>query len=480
MNEIQRRLNGFVFARGNGVSVFCAAVLLIMVSRVPIAQADSPHSKRPDVLFIAIEDISPQRFGCYGNYLCKTPTIDQFAKEGLLFTNAHCSAAACNPSRTTLLTGLRPDVSGVYSNQISWKTKLPNVKTMPIYFRDSGYETIRIGKIFHHGADDPAAWTRVIKEDEGFPPAPVADTRSYTQVERQFLFGPSGLDDLEEVDGRASFNAARVLREKRDAPLFLALGFHRPHVPFVAPDKYFEMYDVDNIKLPLDYKIDNQDIPLPAPNSANAQMTPDIHKGAIAAQFACLTFIDACIGRVLDALHEAGREQDTIVVIWSDHGWQQGERGKWRKVELYEESTRVALLIRAPGYTKPGTRCSRPVESVDIFPTLLDLCGVEVPDRINGISMKPLLVDPERPWRKGAVIFKTGDDARSIVTDRYRYTEYDQPRNEKYTRELYDHETDPGEHTNLCLDRQYDELMKQLSSLLNGGWKATLPDGVEL
>lgn len=446
------------------------------------AKRDRP----PDVLFIAIEDVSPQRFGCWGNTVCRTPNLDRLASEGLRFDQAHCMAPPCNPTRTSLLTCLRPDTTKVLSNRDDWREMLPGVLTMPRHFLNHGYETVRIGKMFHGKFEDDASWSRVVSANQGMPPLKhkrrelmgpgVPLLQRQREARRQgkpepkgvpFLYGPSGLDDLEETDGRSAEQAIRILENKQDKPLFLGLGFHKPHLAFTAPDKYFQMYPAENIVLPSPPEGSFWELP---DRGDHKTFTPKMWREAIAAHYACLTFVDAQAGRVLRALEATGRADNTIVVVWSDHGFLLGEHFMWRKGPLYDLGDQVALIMRAPGITQAGSVCRRPVESIDIFPTLFDLCGIPMPDRCEGMSMRPLLQNPTGPWKKGALI-RSGADRRSIRTERWRYTEYGGPDRA----ELFDYEADPNEYYNLTGDPKHADVVAELSKLLHGGPEACLP-----
>lgn len=451
--------------------------------------------KRPDILFIAIEDVSPHRFGCYGGTVCKTPNMDRLASGGVRFGEAHTNPPCC-PSRTALLLGLRPDTTKVYGNNDNWVKLVPNAVSMPQHLRENGYETIRIGKMYHGGHGDAwekeTCWSRIIPPAEGMPARknkrkpPEGPGVEYTQKLREarkegkelkggspFTYGPTGLDDEEELDGMVASQGIRILNEKQDKPLMLALGLHATHLPFCAPDKYFEMYPPDEMAIPKDPDAGPDGMPKDGRKLDELNPhTPEQWRKAIAAHYACLSFVDAQVGRVLDALEKSGRADNTIVAIWSDHGFMLGEHYMWRKGQLRDESTMVALMMRAPGVTKPGSVCKRPVETIDIFPTLLDLCGVPPPKGIEALSMRPLLENPDSPWKKGALMHG-GSRARSICTERWRYSEYEKAPDRA---ELFDQQSDPGEFTNLAKDPKHGDVVAELSALLKGGWKACLPD----
>ena len=462
-----------------------AASLGSAVSRVA-ASAD----ERPDVLFIAIEDVSPHRLGCYGNAVCKTPHIDRFSETAVRFGNAHTSPPCC-PSRTSLLLGLRPETSGVFGNGYDWHKLCPEALAMPTHFRNSGYETIRCGKM-HHFEDGPS-WSRAIRPHEGIPAPRLKGIRrkrrrlqgpgvEYARELREarktgrggspFSYGPSGLDDREERDGMVAEQGIKLINEGSDKPRLIALGFNAPHLPFVAPDKYFELYPAEKMIIPGNPEAD--EIGMPKNRELLSQFnphTPEQWRAAIAAHYACTSFMDAQVGRVLDALQKSGRADNTIVVIWSDHGFMLGENFRWRKGGLREGSTRVALLIRAPGVTSSGAVCERPAESIDIFPTMFDLCGISQPPSIEATSMKPLLQDPSREWKKGALMW-SGCESHGVVTDRWRYNEYI---GRPDLAELFDHDDDPGEFTNLARSDSHSAKLAELKVLLDGGWRSCLP-----
>jgi len=451
----------------------------------------APGGERPDVLFIAIEDVSPHRFGCYGNTVCKTPHLDKFATTALQFNNAYTNPPCC-PSRTALLLGRRPETTRVFGNNDDWHKTFPNALTLPRHFRNNGYETIRCGKMYHGKFEDPESWDRDIKPHEGMPQRKhkrkrpegpgimyrekLKEARKKGKGGSAFTYGPSGLEDWEEKDGMVAAQGIKLLSEKSDKPRLICLGMHAPHLPFIAPDKYFEPYPWQDMKIPMNPGADETGMP------KNKKIfkwynpsTIEQWKKAIAAHYACTSFVDAQIGRILDALDKSGRADKTIVVIWSDHGFMLGEHFLWRKGPMYDESTQVALWWRAPGVTKPGTTCARPVETIDIFPTIMDLCGIPQPPGLEAMSMKPLLADPERPWKKGALMWG-GKRRRSIVTEKWRYSQVVSRPN---AAQLFDRQADPKEFKNLAGDPQHAETAKRLKALLEGGWKACLPEKVD-
>jgi len=448
--------------------------------------------RRSDVLFIAIEDISPV-MGCYGHPIVKTPNIDAFAAQGVRFDSNQCQYPVCNPSRSSMLSGLRPRTNGVTGNAIDWNDHLKPGTTMPEYFRSNGYETAKVGKIFHRGNagriyDEKARWDRIIQENANLPRRNIKrkiparylydhltkEERAKNYHTRAWYWGPLACDDIDTSDGRIAEQAVRVLskpRRESDKPLFLAVGFHKTHLPLRAPEKYFDMYPPEKMSLP-DYPEDDlEDCPKKYSLQNHKAFTDEERREAIAAFYACTTFVDAQAGRVLDALKQSGRDKDTIVVIWGDHGFHLGQHLLWQKMTLFEESCRVPLIINAPGVAKSGSVCSRPTETIDLYPTLTELCGLRVPEGLEAVSMVPLLSNPDRLWKKAAFTYHSS--GVSIRTERWRYNEWGSP--EKA--ELYDHENDSRETKNLAKDPKYASTVRELSTLLKSGWKAARPMG---
>lgn len=449
--------------------------------------------QRPNVLYISIEDIAPL-MGCYGNRDVKTPSIDALASRGVVFNNAYCQVAACNPSRASISTGLRPETTGVFRNGTDWRLQIPaGHKTLSEFFRDQGYETVKIGKIHHHTNlfNDPTEeaqtredrfWTRKLQaynkpiaRDPLAPKAPRPDwLPANDYIVRSLKWGPSGLGDIEQLDGANAKAAATFIKEEHQKPFFMAVGFSAPHYPLHAPDKYFEMYPAEGIELAENPPDDLDDVPYRygLRNTADHRwLDDDEEREVIAAYYACISYIDSCVDMLTQALTEAGLEDDTIIILWGDHGMHLGEHYLFRKSTLFEEAARVPLIVSVPNIAKSGTQCNRLVELIDLYPTLADLCNFEIPNGLEGISMKPLLIDPEREWKKGAFTAMGLSGQLSVRTDRWRYTEWNTPD----MAELYDHQSDPHEFTNLAGKPEYAETVAELHTLLQGGWRAALP-----
>ena len=448
--------------------------------------------EKPNVIFIAIEDIAPL-MGCYGHPVVKTPNIDALARRGVLFNRAYCQVAVCNPSRACVSTGLRPETTGVFNNSVDWRQRIPRgMLTLPEFFRDNGYETVICGKIHHHQRyfkdatkeaqeREDRMWSRTLRARSKRPVQPAispgAKRPAWLEedhyIARSLKWGPTGLTDAEQRDGAIAEAVATELKAKRDKPLLMAVGLHSPHYDLRAPDKYFRMYPPDKIVPAKNPENDLADVPhkYSVFNTTDDKWLSENEKRqVIAAYYACISYVDACVGIVVNALKQSGREDNAIVCLWGDHGMHLGEHFLWRKYTLFENAARVPFMIAAPGAARTGAVCNRLVELIDIYPTLADLCGLKVPRGLEGISMKPLLQDPERSWKRAAF---TSQSARnhSVRTPKWRYTEWGGPENA----ELYDHENDPGEFNNLAKDARHSTIAAELSKLLNTGWKAALP-----
>jgi len=444
---------------------------------------------RPDVLFVAIEDIAPL-MGCYGHPAVKTPNIDALARRGVLFDRAYCQAAVCNPSRASVITGLRPTTTGVYGNGTDWRRRIPaGHRTLPELFQAGGYETAICGKIVHHpryfkdvseegNRREARMWDRKLparsrgaKRPAKRPKAPRPDFLAKDHyIARSLRWGPTGLADAEQRDGAIALAVAKALRAKRGKPLFLAVGFHSPHYTLVAPDKYIDMYPPEKIALPTSPPGDLDDVPgkYGVFNTTDDKWLGEAEKReVIAAYYACISYVDACVGVLMKALKDAGRENSTIVCLWGDHGMHLGEHFLWRKHTLFENAARVPFLIVAPDTARVGAVCRRPVELVDIYPTLADLCGLDAGKGLDGVSMKRLLRDPAGPWKRAAFTHR-GPTNRTLRTERWRYTEWGSPDKA----ELYDHQTDGGEFRNLAGNPKHAKTLAELRKLMRAGPRA--------
>jgi uncharacterized sulfatase len=439
-------------------------------------------SRRLNVLFVASDDLN-NALGCYGHPLVKSPNIDRLARRGVRFDRAYNQFPLCSPSRVSLLTGLRPDTTRIYNLQTDFrKTAISNVVTLPQLFRQNGYFVARVGKIFHYGVpgqigtsglDDPRSWDKVVnprgrdKDEENklinhTPQRGLGSSLSFLAAEGT---------DAEQTDGKSALEAIRLLEENKDKAFFLAVGFYRPHCPYVAPKKYFALYPLEKIILPRDPADDFDDIPAAAlwTKPPNWDLGERQLREALQAYYASISFMDAQVGKLLDALDRLKLADNTVIVFWSDHGYLTGEHGQWMKMSLFEESARVPLLIAAPGTKGAGKSCVRTVELLDLYPTLTDLCDLEPPKNLHGQSLVPLLNNPKARWDKPAYTQVTRGGERnqfmgySVRTERWRYTEWD---GGKKGAELYDHENDPREHQNLAGDPKQAKVVTEMKRLL--------------
>jgi arylsulfatase A-like enzyme len=444
-----------------------------------LSEAAGKSGDRMNVLFIAIEDLNDW-IGCLGGHpQAKTPNIDHLAEMGVLFTNAHCAAPACGPSRSALLTGLRPSTTGNYKNRNSFvKNRLLNdAITLPEYFRRNGYHTLGTGKIFHgtHFAElKGAGWDEYWPSKKRAHPPGLKPTYAPLPLNgipkaAHFDWGPLdegvGLEDTS--DGKkARWVARTLLGRKFDRPFFLAIGFSKPHLPWYAPRRYFDMHPLEGIQLPMVKEDDLEDVPpigrrMAKPDGDHRRVLEhnQWHK-AVQAYLACGSFVDDCVGIVIDALLKSPYRDNTVIVLWSDHGWHLGEKLHWRKFTLWEEATHVPMIWVAPGLTKPGSRCDAPVNLMDIYSTLITVCELPPNEQLEGYDLTPLLRDPRASWDK-PTLTTYGRSNHAVRSRRWRYIRYADG-----SEELYDHEGDPMEWTNLAGDPKYAEVKRELAGWL--------------
>ena len=473
------------------------AVLLMVLSGCMAEEGGTsdlhPQEAGPmNVLFVVADDLNCA-LGAYGDTLVHTPNLDRLAEEGTVFTNAHCQYPLCGPSRASFMTGLYADQTRIRKNNVYLRSAVPDVVTLSQRFRQRGYEAVRIGKIFHYdnpgtigtaGIDDRHSWDRTInpygrdKREEyrihTLKPRRYGGTLSWLAME--------GTDE-EQTDGIGATEACEQLDgfAERGTPFFMAVGFFRPHTPFVAPQVYFDAVDREAMVVPDPHDALLGGLPEPAARSIRAMKTQvglstALSQEIIEAYRATVSFVDAQVGRVLDRLRETGLDGNTLVVFLSDHGYHLGEHGHWQKQTLFDEATRVPLIIRPPTGIPAGS-ISAPVELVDLYPTIADYAGVEVPGYVQGLSLRGLIdqnADTVRGsaltvWRKG----------KSIVTDRYRLTSWGEAG--ELGLELYDHETDPDELNNLAWEDD-PRLKDSLVAVLERRWRGAcaVPVGIGL
>ncbi len=428
-------------------------------------------TNKPNVLFMCIDDLNDW-IGCLGGHPdVQTPHLDRLAARGVLFTNAHCSAPACNPSRASLMTGILPSTSGVYHNPNPWRLSpvLKNAVTIPQHFMAHGYRAVGGGKIFHGAFPDPASWQAYFpSQKKNKPDDPMPEKRPVNGIPRtaHFDWGPVQVSDEDMGDYKVASWAIGELNKKHDKPFFLGCGFFRPHLPWYVPQKYFDMYPADKITLPNVKDDDLDDVPEAGRKMAKPQgdhrkvLEHGQWRKAVQGYLASITFVDTCVGRVIDALDASDYRDNTIIVLWSDHGWHLGEKLHWRKFALWEEATHNVMMISAPGTTRANQRCSRPVTLLDIYPTLIDLCDLKARPELEGRSLLPLLKDPDADWDRPALTTH-GRNNHSLRTERWRYIRYSDG-----SEELYDHDNDALEWTNLASDPKYTDTKRDLARWL--------------
>ena len=454
-----------------------ASIVLLFISLNLVAQ----NLQKRNVLFIATDDLN-MAIGCYGNDFVKTPNIDRLAKRGVKFSNAHCQIPWCSPSRSSLLTGLRPDSVKIFDLDTHFRQTVPNVVTLPQHFKNNGYHSARIGKIFHYnnpsgigtnGLDDSLSWNeRVNPIGQGrLEEDKIINLTPNKGLGSALAYWPSTGTDEEQTDGKVATEAIRIMNERKSEPFFLAVGFFSPHVPLVAPKKYFDLYDANKIVLPDVNPADAVKYPKLAFNPTHTpylwQDRPDLKKTIIHAYYASISFVDAQVGRLLDELDRLGLAENTVVVFWSDHGYQLSEHGQWMKQSLWEESTKSPLIVVDPKLPAQYQGCSRTVELLDIYPTLTDLCNLSKPNHLMGASLKPLMINPLQQWDRPAYTqilrIQSNVMGRSVRTEKWRYTEWG---NGEKGIELYNLTKDPKEQNNLADDAGLKKVRTDMKSLL--------------
>lgn len=475
-----------------------ASALVLTWVFVSPSQAAEPAGKF-NVLMIAVDDLRPT-FGCYGHPEIKTPNLDALAAGGTLFERAYVMQAVCSPSRTCLLTGRRPDTTKVYDLQTHFRKNLPDIVTLPEHFKKHGYHTQAVGKVYHSSLDDKQSWSvptwdprnspeiRDAKGDVG-----KAKSKPNRAVNKETGRGPAweslDVEDEQLGDGMSAKRAVELLNELKDRRFFLAVGFYKPHLPFVAPKKYYDLYPRETIRLP-----ENM---YPPKNATEYSLTSfgelrsyggvpqqgpvgdEAARDLIRGYYAAASFTDAQIGRVLDELTNLGLDENTVVCMWGDHGWKLGEHAGWCKHTNFEDDTHAPLIFRVPDQQRPGATTPALAEFVDVYPTLVELCGLPTPEGVEGTSLAPVITEPDRPWKRAAFSqYPRGDVmGYSMRTDRYRYTEWQDKKSGKVAaRELYDHQTDPAENENTADDEANRDVVAKLSEQLKAGWRAALPE----
>ncbi|MFC1636706.1 sulfatase [Planctomycetota bacterium] len=494
-NAIHRRDFLSMMAGGVAVSVLCPVKVF--------SQSRTDRRRKMNVLFIAVDDLRPQ-LGCYGQKQIISPGIDRLAARGLLFERAYCQQAVCAPSRASILTGARPDTTRIYDLNTPVRKAMPNVVTLPEHFKNNGYETLSIGKIYHHSNDDRQGWSAEPYRAGTFPEGAwkgrgyltqkaIGQMEKYNKANpnmqgRGPAFEVADVPDGAYPDGANTEHAIRELNRLKDRPFFLAMGFYKPHLPFNAPKKYWDMYKPENIKL-----ADNPFIPENAPSYAMTNWgelrnyygipkknpcADELARQLIRGYYACVSYIDTLIGKLLDELDRLKLSDNTVIILWGDHGWKLGEHAGWCKHTNFELDTHVPMILSVPGMKTAGQRTMALTEYVDIYPTLCQACGLSQPAHLEGLSMMPLVDDPDRPWKKAAFSqYPRGKVmGYTIRTRRFRYTEWRERKTDKVmARELYDHKNDPQENVNVVDMPEYERDIRRLARMIDQGWRAAMP-----
>lgn len=471
------------------------AMLAFCLSTSKTISADEQSAPK-NVLFIISDDLNAS-LGCYGHPLVKSPNIDRLAARGVRFENAYCQYPLCGPSRNSMLTGLYPNSNGILSNGQIFRETIPSHHSLSQTFRLNNYFASRIGKLYHYnvpksvgtnGHDDPGSWElelnpagcdRLLEEGDIFSLRPdnFGGTLSWYASPRP---------DHLHTDGLLAADAKWVLErcaKDQSRPFFLALGFYRPHTPYVAPEPYFDNYPAEQMPVIQGVEEDQKDVPrmaLVSQKKEQNEMSDVLRRQAVQAYFASITFMDAQVGLVLDSLHELGLAENTIVVFTSDHGYHLGEHGLWQKMSLFEQSARVPLIIATPDGKNAGTVAKSPVGLIDLYPTLVELCGIESKVSVQGQSLVPMLENPSeqgRGWSLTQVMRgrKDGEPifGYSIRTSQYRMTRWGD--DGKAGMELYDHQLDPLELTNLADQSSENARVRELSKLLEQAITSSTP-----
>ncbi|MEQ9071164.1 MAG: sulfatase [Gimesia chilikensis] len=452
--------------------------LFVLCFAVPAFAAD-----KPNVLFIAVDDLRPE-LACYGKQHIHSPNIDKLAESSTLFERTYCMVPTCGASRASLMTGIRP-ARKRFVNFLTWADRdAPGITTMNTQFKQNGYYTVSMGKIFHHPQDSAQGWSEPAWRPKGIawyqrPENQKLHEERQKQGKRKAK-GPAwesaDVPDNAYADGVLAEQAISKLQQlkKQEQPFFLAVGFFKPHLPFIAPQKYWDLYDHDKIQLPENYKVP-QDAPEESIHNSGelrayagiprkGPVSEETARNLIHGYYACVSYTDAQIGKLLAELDRLQLSDNTIVVLWGDHGWNLGDHTLWCKHSCYESSLQIPLLVRAPGI-QGGQRRSALIETIDVYPSLCTLAGIPLPEHLTGQSFVELMRNPDTKWKEAAVSrFRNGD---TIRTDALRYTEYTNPKGKRTSRMLYDHSSDPLENQNVA-EKRTDEsqtLSKQLNQI---------------
>ncbi len=443
---------------GSLLLAFASAVLLLFGA--PPAQAQAARASGPNVLFIGVDDLNDWIGPLGGHPQALTPNMDRLAARGVTFTRAYCQAPSCNPSRTSLMTGLRPSTTGVYGNGHAWRRAVPDAVTLPQHFMLHGYEVLGGGKTFHGPQNEAASW-EAYYQFKGFLHPPGTPVNGIPRT-AHFDWGGLSAKVADTADTRLAAWAEAYLLEEHSRPFFLAVGFYRPHLPWYAPQEHFDKFPASRTELPPTLEGDTDDVPKSALRSFRDHENVTKHgqwRKAVAGYLACINYADSNIGRLLDALESGPNAGNTVVVLWSDHGWQLGEKRQWRKFTLWERSARVVMILAGPGVAARGRKSGRTVELLDLYPTLLDLAGLPPRLELEGRSLRNLLSDPDAEWDKPAIT-SLGPEQATVRTERWRYSMH------RDGEELYDHAADPMEWNNLADASEHAAVKASLKAML--------------
>ncbi|WP_414660555.1 sulfatase [Horticoccus sp. 23ND18S-11] len=440
----------------------CRLHALVALFLALMASAVGATPSKPNVLFIAVDDLRDW-VGYFGhNPQTKTPNFDRLAKMGVSFTRAYCASPVCNPSRAALMSGLRPSTSAVYENNIDFRPLLPESKMLTTAFRNAGYFVHGSGKIYHESYRRRSEWDDYLDKEGGNPKVPAGQSDGVGGI--KFAALDCKDEDISDY-GIADYGIAS-LAKKHDKPFFLAVGFHKPHMPWNVPRKYFDLFPLESIKLPPYLENDLDDVPPAGVRMAHPETdhVPMVKSGrwkeAIQAYLATIAYCDMNLGRLLDAFEKSAYKDNTILCLWGDHGWHLGEKHHWRKFSLWEEATRSPLIWIVPGLTKPNTVCERTIDFMSIYPTLTDLCGIPTPTHNEGVSIRTLLGNPAAAWdQAGVTTYRYKNHTARTADWRYiRYANGDE--------ELYDERKDPNEWTNLATKPEFAAKKTELAKFL--------------
>lgn len=477
--------------------------ILALLAALPLCAAS-----KPNILFLVVDDLRPE-FGCYGAKNVQSPNMDKLAAQGMVFERAYCQQAVCNPSRCSILSGCRPDTTKCMANNTFLRPSMPDILTLPQHFKNNGWHAMSLGKVFHHSegepGDDPLSWSEpswyhgvpyrswfTKESDEMMKRLKALPEKQRPKIVRGPPFEAADEPDDSYPDGQIALKAIESLRRLKDMdkPFFLGVGFLKPHLPFTCPKKYWDKYPPETIHLPDNY-YPPKNVPAPALHNwyelrtyggipAEGGIPDETALNLIRGYHACTTFVDAQIGRVLDELERLGLRDNTVIVLFGDHGYHLGENGIFTKMTNFELGTHVPMILSTPKQASAGKRSHALIESVDLYPTLAELAGLPLPPHLEGTSFAPLLTDPDQPWKKAVFsqYLRPGKEkymGRSIRTGRWRYTEWKDGKGADAGTELYDEQDDPKENVNVAGEDKHKTLIVELAAQLHAGWSAARP-----